>query len=127
MPPELPDPLNRREILYGPDTGTEKLVEYARAYEEAGKVDEALQFYTQAGDRDGLARVKNRAIDSGDAFLLKAVARALPDLVDEGDWKSLIASAEKLGKQLYAEQARAALEGHLEALEPEEKRGQGKA
>ena len=127
MPVQLPDPLKRRDILFGVDTPKEVLVEYARAYEEADKLDEALQFYAEAADRPGLERVRAKAIETGDAFILKAVARAMPELVAEGDWKSLIARAEALGKELYAEQARGALEGHLEALEPEEKRGQGKA
>ena len=126
MAVELPDPLRRREILYG-DTPKETLVAYGLAYEEAGRIDDALQFYVQAADRQAVGRIKNKALDAADAFLLKAVARAFPDMVGEGDWKMLIASAEKLGKELYAEQARKAIEGHLEALEPEEKRGQGKA
>lgn len=127
MPVELPDPLKRRDILFGADTPKEVLLEYARTYEEADKLDEALQFYAEAVDRPGLERVKTKAIEAGDAFILKAVARAIPELVAEADWKSLISRAESLGKELYAEQARGALEGHLEALEPEEKRGQGKA
>ncbi len=127
MPAELPDPLHRRDILFGINTPKEVLVEHGRAYEEAGKLDEALQFYTEAADREGLERVKTKAIETGDAFVLKGVARTMPELVGEGDWKRLIARAEALGKELYAGQARAALEGHLEALEPEEKRGQGKA
>ncbi len=127
MPVTLPDPLRRRDILFGADTPKEVLLEHARAYEEADKLDEALQFYAEAADRPGLERVRAKAIEAGDAFILKAVARAMPELVAEADWKSLIARADALGKELYAEQARGALEGHLEALEPEEKRGQGKA
>ena len=66
----LPGPLKRRDILYGPETTPEKLVEYGRAYEEAGRLDDALQFYEQAGDRAGLARVKEGAFELGDAFTL---------------------------------------------------------
>jgi hypothetical protein len=127
MAVELPDPLKRRDILYGSNTPKETLVEYGAAYEEQGLIDDALQFYSEAKDQAGLKRIKTKALDVADAFLLKAVARALPELVSEDDWKQMISVAEKLGKELYAEQARAALEGHLEAMEPEEKRGQGKA
>ena len=45
-------------------------------------------------------------------------------------WSADYASWDALFKSTTppdAEQARAALEGHLEAMEPEEKRGQGKA
>jgi hypothetical protein len=127
MAVEIPDPLRRREALYGPDTPPETLVEYAAAYEQRGRIDDALQFYVQAGDQAGLRRMKSKALELGDAFLLKALARAEPGMVDEQDWRNMVAAADRLGKELYARQARAALEGHLEALEPEEKRGQGKA
>jgi len=123
----LPEPLKRREILYGASTSREALVDYGAAYEEQGRLDDALQFYTQAEDQAGLERIKAKSLEVGDAFLLKGVARARPELVSEEDWKQMIEIAERLGKELYADQARAALEGHLEAMEPEEKRGQGKA
>jgi hypothetical protein len=122
----LPEPLKRREILYGPNTPPGVLLDYGRAYEEAGRPTDALQFYVQAGDRDGLDRVKATAVKNGDAFTMKAVARAMPDLVGESDWRTLIDRAGQLGKELFAAQAKAALEGQLGALEPEEKSGQGK-
>ena len=127
MPPQLPDPLERRQVLYDPEADPAELIEFGRAYEQAGRFGDALQFYIEAADRPGLERVKARALETADAFLLKGVARAVPELAGEEDWKALAARAEELGKELYAGQARAALEGHLEALEPEEKKGQGKA
>jgi len=126
MTPELPKPLKRREILYGPNTPPEVLVEYGKAYEDQGLLDDALQFFEQARDRAGLERAKAAAIKNGHAFTLKRVAKCLPELVTPADWEALIARAEQQGMALYAEQGRAALAGHLEAAEPEEKQGLGK-
>jgi hypothetical protein len=126
MPVELPEPLRRREILYGPQTPPETLIEYGKAYEEAGRIDDALQFFEQARDRAGLERVKHQAFQAGDAFMLKRIAKAMPEMVTPADWEQMASRAEALGKQLYAEQARQALAGHLEAVEPEEKQGLGK-
>lgn len=122
----IPDPLKRREILYG-GTSKESLLAHARAYEEAGRCDDALQFFEQAGDRQGLERMKQKAHEIGDAFMLKRIAKAMPDLVGPADWEAMVRRAEELGKTLYAEQARQALTGHLEALEPEEKQHLEKA
>jgi hypothetical protein len=126
MADPLPDPLRRRDVLYGPETPPEVLVEYGQAYEDAGRMDDALQFFEQARDRAGLARLKAYAFKVGDAFILKRIAKASPELVTPGDWEQLVQRAEGLGKTLYAEQARQAIAGHLEALEPEEKQGLGK-
>jgi hypothetical protein len=123
---ELPKPLKRREILYGPNTPPEVLVDYGRAYEEKGFLDDALQFFEQARDREGLERMKAAALRDGNAFALKRVAKCLPELVTPADWEALIARAEEQGLALYAGQGRAALAGHLEAAEPEEKQGLSK-
>jgi hypothetical protein len=119
--------MRRREILYGSGTSAETLAEYGMAYEEVGHFDEALQFYSQCKDREGLKRMKTKSFELGNAFMLKVIAKALPDMVGESDWKDMIEAATRMGKDAYAAQAQSALEGHLEALEPEEKRGQGKA
>ncbi len=125
MAVRLPDPLKRREILYGEGVSPETLVEYGQAYEDAGRMDDALQFFEQARDRKGLERMKSHAFKTGDAFVLKRVAKVMPELVAPGDWEQMVRRAEELGKNLFAGQARQALAGHLEALEPEEKQGLG--
>ena len=127
MAVRLPAPLKRREILYGVNTPPETLVEYGLAYEEAGRMDDALQFFEQAKDAKGLGRVKDFAFKNGDAFMLKRIAKAMPELVAPADWERMAKRAEELGKALFAEQARQALAGHLEAAEPEEKQGLSKA
>jgi hypothetical protein len=127
MAVKLPDPLKRREILYGASTPPEALVEYGLAYEEAGRMDDALQFFEQAADRKGLARMKDHAFATGDAFVLKRIAKVAPDMVAPADWERMVKRAEELGKAFFAEQARSAIAGHLEAVEPEEKQGLGKA
>ncbi|HOX05658.1 MAG TPA: hypothetical protein PK280_04575 [Planctomycetota bacterium] len=127
MAVNLPDPLRRREILYGVDTPAATLSEYGQAYEEEGRFDDALQFFEQARDAKGLGRIKEQAFKLGDAFMLKRIAKAMPEMATPADWERMAKRAEELGKNLFAEQARQALAGHLEAVEPEEKQGLGKA
>ncbi len=54
MAVRLPRPLARREVLYGPDTPRERLVELAHAYLERDLVFDAADFFVQARDREGL-------------------------------------------------------------------------
>jgi hypothetical protein len=105
MAVRLPRPLARREVLYGPDTPRERLVELANAYLERDLVFDAADFFVQARDRDGLEIIKNRARDAGDAFLLRQVQTAVPDLVSRSDWEALAARAREIGKGIYAERA----------------------
>lgn len=105
MPPRLPRPLARRGVLYGPDTPREKLIELGHAYLERDLVFDAADFFAQARDREGLEVIKARAKEAGDAFLLRQVQTASPDLVSKSDWDQLARAAGELGKEAYAELA----------------------
>ncbi|MHC5057865.1 MAG: hypothetical protein ACYTKD_24625 [Planctomycetota bacterium] len=107
MAARLPRPLRRREILYGIDTPPETLSGLADAYLQEGLVFDAVDFFAQAGDRDGLGHVKKLAIETGDAFLLRGVKEAVPDLVEKADWDELARAAKSLGKDAYAGRAEA--------------------
>ena len=106
MARRLPRPLARRESLYGVGTPREALVQLAEAYLDRDLVFDAVEFFAQARDREGLARVRSRAIEAGDAFLLRRVQEMMPDLVPDSDWQELARAAHSLGKETYAERAR---------------------
>ena len=107
MAARFPRPLARRDILYGPGTPRERLLDLGHAYLEAGLVFDAADFFAQARDREGLEIVRGRAREMGDAFLLRQVQTAMPDLVSKSDWDALARSAAALGKAVYAERAEA--------------------
>ena len=105
MARRLPGPLRRREILYGTNTPTEALVGLGEEYLEQGLVFDAVDFFAQARDREGLVRVKRLAVEAGDAFLLRRVHETVADLVNKSDWEELARRARALGKDVYAERA----------------------
>ncbi len=105
MARRLLNPLVRREVLYGVRTPRETLLELADAYFNEGLVFDAADFLAQARDRDGLSRIRKRAIEMGDAFLLRRVHETFPDLVSDSDWDELGLRARSLGKELYVERA----------------------
>lgn len=101
----LPRPLARRDVLYERETPRERLVELGRAYLEQDLVFDAADFFCEAHDREGLELIKARAREMGDAFLLRQVWMAAPELVSGSDWDDLARRAKELGKDLYAERA----------------------
>jgi len=121
--------LKKREVLYGEKTPIESLIEYSRAYLEAGAEAVAFDFIEQAArresrelgrierSREGLLSMKRAAIESGDAFFLQRIAKVAPEMVSEDDWREIIASARRLGKNSLAEQAERIL--HPPEEEPE--------
>ncbi len=103
----LPRPLARRDVLYGPQTPREKLVQLGHAYLERDFVFDAADFFCEARDREGLEAIKTRARKMGDAFLLRQVQATAPELVSGSDWEDLARRAKELGKDVYAERAEA--------------------
>jgi len=107
MAPRLPRPLHRRELLYGTDTPPETLSALGEAYMKEGLVFDAGEFFGQAKDREGLEHVRQIAIEMGDAWLLRRVKEAMPEIIQKSDWDRLARAAKSLGKEVYAERAEA--------------------
>jgi dienelactone hydrolase len=72
----LPDALQLREIKYGPKTSAEERGRVARRLAEAGRVAEALDLFLLAGDTEGEAEVRRRAVAEGQPLLLVILRRA---------------------------------------------------
>jgi len=110
-------PLAVRGILYGDETAREVLVAQGRQALEEELYGAALQFFCEAEDADGLVEMKRLSLDLGDAFILRAVAETSPELVQEDDWKQLIAKAQQLGKDSMVDFANRYLHGDEPAEE----------
>lgn len=102
---KLLDPLERRLVLYGKDTPRETLCYYGDLYLEAGRLNDAVEFYGRAGHKEGLLRIKEIALQTGDAFLLEQVEAFLGEGIPDGVWIELGIRAKKLGKYSFAQKA----------------------
>lgn len=100
----LPDPLKRRHLV-SEQQGASALAT-AQAYLSVGRSIEAIDFLLRAGDESHLAELREGAIDSGDLFLLRAVARAQSRPIAAQEWRRLAESAESAGKLRYSAEAR---------------------
>ena len=109
MASKIPDPLSRRHLLEK-ELGEAQALGTAEAYLAAGRAVEAVDFLAKAGAADRLAELRRAAVEEGDAFLLRAVARASGEAATRAEWTALASAAEAAGKELYAADARRQLE-----------------
>ncbi|MDG2334088.1 MAG: hypothetical protein P8Q97_07670 [Myxococcota bacterium] len=100
----IPDPIKRRHLIEQ-DLGEAQCLALADAYEAEGRTFESLQFLEKAGAKDRMAEVVERAVASGDAFLLKQVSDLMGQDPGAQRWSSLAEVAEREGLERYAEMA----------------------
>ncbi|RLA79070.1 MAG: hypothetical protein DRG33_04605 [Deltaproteobacteria bacterium] len=105
MAKRLPDPIKRREILYGKDTPPEVLVEYGHLYLEEGRWNDAVEFFGRAKYREGLMQLKEIALREGDFFLLYQIGEFLGEEFPPEVWKELGHRAMEVGKYHFARKA----------------------
>jgi len=101
----IPDPLERRHAIERPLAEAQAL-RIAEGYLEEGRVIEAVDFLEKAEAGDKLAELRQQAISSGDAFLLRSVARAMSAPPEREEWAALAAAATAAGMDHYADDAR---------------------
>jgi hypothetical protein len=102
--PVLPNALARREWLEQP-LDAARALGVAEAYLAEDRASEAVAFLTKAGATERLAALRDEAIASGDAFLLKEVCRALGAEASAVHWRALRDAAQAAGKASYAAEA----------------------
>jgi hypothetical protein len=99
---KLPDPLKRRDILYGKNIPAEILREYGDLYLHEGKPNDAVEFFGQACYKEGLQRIRQMAIEEGDLFLFSRATEFLQEEVSPDDWRKVGKRALEHGKYLFA-------------------------
>ncbi|MBN1883863.1 MAG: hypothetical protein JW885_16995 [Deltaproteobacteria bacterium] len=105
----LLNPLKKGIILYGDashDPANESdLIEHGRAYEEQGRLSDALDFYGQAGFHEGIEEISRRALVDGDFFLFHRASVLIGRDPDVRELADLAENALKAGRLTFARQA----------------------
>lgn len=109
MATKIPDPLSRRHLLEK-DLSEAQVRATADAYLEAGRTVEAIDFLAKAEALDRLAELRTTAVETGDYFLLRAVARASREPATRAEYAALADAADAAGKEVYASDARRQLD-----------------
>jgi hypothetical protein len=100
----IPDPLRRRILLEEPLEPARALA-VAEAYLAEERVWEAVDFLRKADARERLHELRERAVASGDPFLLRQVSVALGEEPGRERWRALAEAARAAGKLVAARDA----------------------
>jgi len=101
----IPGALERRHLVEK-DLAAAQAQRIADAYLAADRHVEAVDFLGKLEDADALRDLRARAVEAGDAFLLRDVASAMGERPAREEWKALAEAASAQGKLRYAEEAR---------------------
>ncbi len=101
----LPDYRLKQKILYIDKTSAASLTHYGDLYFEAGAYSDALDFYAKAGHQAGMQKIKDFALENGDAFIFQQAARALGLQLQNSDWETIARKASELKKYSFAKYA----------------------
>lgn len=102
----LPDPLEKREILYSPETPRQELIAYGEAFLESGLAMDALDFFVQARSDEHLQRFLADAIEAGDLFTFEKCLRGLGRNAEPPELEALGRNADAKGLHRFAQRAR---------------------
>jgi len=98
----LPDAIAKRDILFNAKkTTATQLADLAKAFEDAGWLSDAADFWNQTQNKDALRKLRQGTIEEGNTFLFLKTTRYLGEEDNEALLKCTQA-AEKLGKNRYA-------------------------
>lgn len=102
---ELPHYKKKQQMLHAQDAKPEELRRQGEEFLQAGWLSDAIDFFGIAGDRDGLAKLREISVAEGDVFLFRRTLKALEAAADENEWKQLADRALELGKLQFAREA----------------------
>jgi len=101
LPKGLPGCLKKRRLLNEPELKPELCREYGEKFLAQGWWEDALEFFQKAGDSQGLEKIKNHCLATGDAYLLGRLGVGQ----DPQTWRQLAEQALDLGKLRFARRA----------------------
>ena len=98
-------PMEKRKVLYSPEIPADEKTEWGRLYLSQDLVSDALAFFIEVKSKTDLEKLRDQAVSDADAFMLRAIGNAMPELVTPAHWEALGQSAAAKGKTAAAEQA----------------------
>ncbi len=92
----------KQALLYAKDPKAEDLTQHGKNLIELDCLNDAIDFFAKASNKEGLLLIKKKAIEEGDAFLAHRIEGALAGEMSPEDWMALAEQAESLEKFLFA-------------------------
>jgi len=95
----------KNTLLYGKNADQPELSRLGQELLAAGRLNDAIDFFAHAQDKEGLATVRRQSIEEGDVFLFRQILRTTDEEPSEQDWRSIGERARSLGKWQFAREA----------------------
>jgi hypothetical protein len=102
LPRGIPDCLKKRRLLNEKALDPALCRDYGERFLALGWWEDALEFFLKGADQGGLDKIREKALEAGDAHLL---ARVLGRKPDPDLWRRAAERALALGKLQFARQA----------------------
>ncbi len=100
LPRGVPDSLKKRQLLNETNINPEMCREYGEKFLDLGLFDDALEFFKRGHYEPGLDKLKEQALENGDAYLMTRLGSHPPEV-----WRRVAEQALKLGKIQFARRA----------------------
>jgi len=97
--------LEKRALLHSDDPDKETLLVHAESFLQDGRLYDALDFFEKTRDHDGLDRVRDAAVEKGDAGLLAWMDKNNLSEISSDQWIDAGENALKSSKFKYAARA----------------------
>ncbi len=94
---EIPGFTTKRKLLFGEKTKPEKMRATGEFFMDAGRMDDALEFFERCDAQDLTRRVARQAMEEGNVPLYMRAMKILKEDAGPDDWRRLAANAEKAG------------------------------
>lgn len=101
LPKGLPGSLKKRRLLNDQELRPQVCREYGEKFLALGWWEDSLAFFRKAGDSQGLEKIKDHCLETGDAYLLGRLGTPQ----DAKTWRLLAEQALDLGKLRFARRA----------------------
>lgn len=101
LPQRVPGSIKKRQLLNDQELKAETCREYGEKFLALGWWEDALEFFQKGHDPQGLEKIKNHCLETGDAYLLARLG--VPQ--DPHTWQRLATRALDLGKFRFARRA----------------------
>jgi len=97
----VPGSTKKRQLLNDQELKAEQCREYGEQFLAVDWWEDALEFFQKGHDSQGLEKIKNHSLETGDAYLLARLG--VPQ--DPLTWRRLATRAQELGKLRFARRA----------------------
>jgi hypothetical protein len=94
--------IKKRDTLHSEKTSPATLAQIGREFFAAQRYSDALDFFEKARDAQGIAQVKEYALQNGDTFLLGRLDRYDRTMISAADWEAAARKAEANSKPSMA-------------------------